>query len=272
MTVKDQAPTMEETVTPTDGASGRHTVLQAEANRLVEFKKDRVKRNNQTPCPACATYVHINANKCPHCTSDIAANNALVRESLRQLEEITAELESMHEQHMERLHGAPRRPFSERFKSFFSDAQTREDMKIVVPALFLFFVAVATFRILGNQTLFWSVAVAGGVIAYSLLNKFNVKRIVTIDLYRSVLVFGLLALMASAVAQPGSFWTGPGKSTVEVRRSTINIRSSNTTQSSVIATAHQGDKLKVLERKDDWYRIKTSDGQTGWVYAPLVRN
>jgi hypothetical protein len=271
METKEQVLPTTEPVDQQEEAIGRHAALKVEANRLMEFKKERVKRNNQTQCPACATYVHINANKCPHCSSDIAANNALVRESLRQLDEITAELEAMHEQHMERHQDVPRRPLSERLKGFFADRQTREDMKLVVPSLFLFFVAVATLRIVGNQTLFWSFSIAGGIIAVSLLNKFKVRRIITIDLYRSVLVFGLLAVMASAVAQPSSLWSVATKSSVEVKGSTVNIRSSSTTRSSVVTTASQGDKLKVVERKGDWYKVKTSDGQTGWVYSSLVK-
>ena len=132
---------------PSEDAHNRQDALRWEAGRLQEFKKDNIKRNNQTPCPACATYVSIKANKCQHCSSDIAANNALVRESLRRLEEVTAGLETLREEHMERFRDAPRPPFSDRFKAFLTDPQTREDMKIVAPALLLVFGGLTVLRL-----------------------------------------------------------------------------------------------------------------------------
>ena len=269
MTTNEMAPPVEDVASP-EGDPNSADALQWEASRLREFKKEKVKKNNQTPCPACATYVHINASKCPHCTSDIAANNALVRESLRRLEEITAQLEAMREQHIERIHGVPRRPFRERFKGFFSDPQTRAEMKIVAPTLLLFFAAVTAFRILGNQALFWSFSIAGGVITYLAFSKRGIKRLVTIDLYRSVLVFGLLAVMANAVALPASWRSDGNGRSARVLGSTVNIRTSHTTQSAVLATAHHGDRLTIVERRGDWVRIQTKDGQEGWVYASLL--
>jgi hypothetical protein len=272
MKTDELAPPVENVAAPEDEPQRPQDDLEWELNRLRDFKKGNVKRNNQTLCPACATHVSIKANKCPQCSSDIAANNALVRESLRRLEEVTAELDAIRDEHMERIHGAPTRPFSERLQAFFFDPQTREDMKIVLPSLVLFFVGVATLRVLGNQMLFWTFSIAGGVIAYSLFSRLGVKRLVTIDLYRSVLVFGLLALLASSVAQPTSWWSGAAPKRVEVLPSTVNIRTASTTQSAVLTTAHRGDKLVVIERRNDWYKINTKDGQEGWVYASLVRD
>lgn len=266
------APPTDELETQIDGADSGPDALQWEANRLMEFKKEKVKRNNQTPCPACATYVHINANKCPHCSSDIAANNALIRESLRRLTEITEQLEAIHDQHMERLHGAPRRPLGERLKSFFADRQTREDMKLVVPSLFLFFVVVATLRVISTPTIFGAFAIAGGAALYLIFNRMSVKRLVTIDLYRTVLVFGVLVMVASSVAQPDALWPWANGTRVEVLGSTVNIRASSTTQSDVVATARRGEKLSVIERRNDWYQVETADGSTGWIHASLVRD
>lgn len=255
---------------PDDEPYGDQDSLQWEATRLSEFKKENVKRGNQTPCPACAMYVNIKANKCPHCSSDIAANNALVRESLRRLAEITTELEAMRDEHMERFRDVPRPPFSERFKGFFVDRQTHEDMKVVLPSLFLLFAAIAVFRLMGSQPLFWTGAIVGGAIVYALFDRLRIKRLMTIDLYRTMLVLGLLAVMASAFAQPASWWSGARADRVEVLGATINIRTSDTTQSAVLATAHQGDRLTVLERRNNWYKVETRDGQEGWVYSSLV--
>lgn len=268
--IEEMASVVEDVAAPDPDVepSNGQDALQWEATRLREFKKENVKRGNQTPCPACAMYVHIKATKCPHCSSDIAANNALVRESLRRLEEITTELEAMREEHMERFHDVPRPPFSERLKAFFVDRQTHEDMKIVLPSFLVLFSAIAIFRLMGSQPLFWSCAIGGGVVVYALFNRLRIKRLMTIDLYRTTLVLGLLAVMVSAFAQPASWWSGADK--VKVLGSTVNIRTSYTTQSAVLATAHQGERLTVLERRNNWYKIETRDGQEGWVYSSLV--
>lgn len=62
---------------------------------LIEFRNERVK-GDQTPCPSCTLLVHITAKRCPHCGSDVTANNALVRETLRHIEEIAAQLDEEH--------------------------------------------------------------------------------------------------------------------------------------------------------------------------------
>ena len=84
------------------------------------------------------------------------------------------------------------------------------------------------------------------------------------------LVFGVLAVMASA-AQPASWWSSASGDRVEVLGSTVNIRESHTTQSPVLTTATQGDKLKVIERRNDWCRVQTPDGREGWIYSSLVQ-
>lgn len=54
---------------------------------LLEFTRQRVE-GDMTHCPGCNLLVSISARHCPHCESNIEANNALVRETLRQIEEI----------------------------------------------------------------------------------------------------------------------------------------------------------------------------------------
>jgi len=70
-----------------------------------------------TFCPACMTHVDVSANECSNCDSNIAPNNALVRESLRRLDEIEA-----------RLNGENKRfkksSFWSRLKAVFSPPQT----------------------------------------------------------------------------------------------------------------------------------------------------
>lgn len=97
--------------TPDQETVGEHTLVQAEASRLLEFKKQNIRRQNQTPCPACAVFVHIDASKCPHCGSDISAHTALAREELSKLNEITQELYELHKKYGEhREREVSRRP------------------------------------------------------------------------------------------------------------------------------------------------------------------
>ena len=79
---------------------GSHS-LDAEAKRLLEFKKQNIKKNDLTPCPQCATLVNINANKCPQCTSDISKHTQTVREQLDRLNQVTAQLHELHKREME---------------------------------------------------------------------------------------------------------------------------------------------------------------------------
>jgi hypothetical protein len=246
--------------------------LYLEAERLGEFKKRKIKNNNQTPCPACATPVHIDANLCPHCSSDIAANNALVRESMRRLDEINSQLGSV------RGHAWISRlsrliwPIREKARAFFSDPRVREDLKVLIPSLVAFFALILVIRALGNGFLFWAVTIVGGVVAYSLLGRRSEMRNVTMDLYRMALVFGLVLVMTITVVRQTSLTAGTGSSSVTVESRIVNIRSAASTDSRVVTQVNQGDRLRVIERGDTWYKVKTPDGKTGWVFANLVKD
>lgn len=47
----------------------------------------------------------------------------------------------------------------------------------------------------------------------------------------------------------------------------LRVRKSNSVGSLQVGTLRPGDKLELLEEKEDWYRIKLSDGKDGWVSA-----
>jgi hypothetical protein len=100
--------------------------LRAEVASLLEITKDRIKKDNLTPCPACNVLVHVKLNKCPHCDSYIAPNNALMRESLRRLGEIRARLDGEHRDLRERkARQAAKSSIGERFRRLF--LSNRED-------------------------------------------------------------------------------------------------------------------------------------------------
>ena len=267
MPVETEIPTRQQTIR-------EYTSLNAEAKRLLDFKKKNVKKRNQTPCPECATLIQISANRCPHCASDIGDHTTRIREELGKLKDITAELHELHNSYMECYEEESAvRPFWERARGFFSDPRMREDLKTILPSFLLFFVLVAALRVMGNGPLFWGITLPGGFIAYSLLKKSNLRRHVTIDLYRAVLVVGLILIMSGAATLSLPVWSDADASfnSVEVQRPVANIRESATTDSRVLTTASQGDELEVIGRQGAWYNVKTEDGQTGWVYSSLVK-
>ena len=61
---------------------------------------------------------------------------------------------------------------------------------------------------------------------------------------------------------------GIGKATVT--SSMVNLRSQPTTDSELISTLAQGTSLTLLEQQGDWYRVKTSEGNEGWVAGWLI--
>ena len=265
MVVETQTPTSLETIT-------EYTNLNAEAKRLLSFKKKNIKKHNQTECPECATLVHINANKCPHCGSDISDKTVEIREELTKLKEITAELHELHNRYMEcHEEEAGMRPFWEKVKRLISEPRMREDMKVILPSFLLFFALIVSLRLMGNWPIFWSVSLACGFFAYSLLKKSNFRRYITVDLYRAILIAGLVIVMSGATIGPMPGWTKMSSDSVVVQQPVVNIRESTTTKSRVVTTASQGDKLRVLDQQGSWYKVKTNDGQTGWVYSTLVK-
>jgi hypothetical protein len=82
------------TATPEPVDTREH--LEAQLDELLRFRQEKIPSEGITLCPACMTHVEVSANVCPNCDSNIAANNALVRESLRRLEEIEARLDGEH--------------------------------------------------------------------------------------------------------------------------------------------------------------------------------
>lgn len=245
--------------------------LNDEVRRLLDFKKSNVKGRNRTPCPACATPVDINANKCPHCATDIADHTRNVRDQLTALDRITEELDRLHSSFIEcREEEAAMQPLVERVRRAISGPQARVGIKTVLPAFLLFFAFIATLRVIGNGPLFWIGSIAAGVVAYSVLERSRLRHYVTVDLYRAVLILGLIVMMSGAISAPSSGWS-LFADRVEVVRPLANIRASATTDSRVVATATQGDKLTVLEKQGSWYRVK-KNGQTGWIHSSLVED
>ncbi len=256
---------------------GSHS-LDAEAKRLLEFKKQNIKKNDLTPCPQCATLVNINANKCPQCTSDISQHTQKVREQLDKLNQVTAQLHELHKREMEVCQQeAGSKPFWERMGDFFTEPQLLQDLKIVLPFL-IGFLGLVLF--LGGKVsgfVFWLSSLAGGFVVYYLFKKWNLKKYVTVDLYGTLLVFGLITILSSSLGSSAKFWPelsflkGTTVTTVEVQSSAVNIREAPTTNSSILSTAQRAERLTVIDQSGSWYNVETGSGTTGWVHASLVK-
>lgn len=261
-------PTMTDETTTSEYAR-----LNDQVRRLLDFKKNNVKGRNRTPCPQCATNVDITANKCPQCASDIADHTSNVRAQLARLNTITTELDQLHSKYMEyREEEASMQPIGERLRRMISAPAMAAGIRTVLPSLLVFFAFVAALRIIGNGPLFWAGSIAAAFVAYSLLKKSSFKYYVTVEVYRAALIVGLIIMMSGAAASPLSGWSFFSGDRVEVVRPVVNIRQSATTDSPIVATASNGDKLTVIEQRGSWYNVKTGDGQTGWVHSSLVKD
>ncbi len=265
---------LETEVTTREEQTGSHS-LDAEAKRLLDFKRQNIKKDNLTPCPQCATLVNINANKCPQCTSDISKHTNKVREQLDRLNQVTAQLHELHKRDIEVYQQeAGSKPFWERVRDFFTEPQFLQDLKIVLPFLIGFFGLVVFLGGRVNGFFFWLVSLTGGFVVYSLFKKWNVKRYVTVDLYRTLLVCGLLLVLSSSLGSSMKFWPElpfQKDTVVEVQSSAVNIREAGTTSSNIISTAQRGEKLKMIDKNGSWYKVETESGTTGWVHASLVK-
>ena len=58
--------------------------------------------------------------------------------------------------------------------------------------------------------------------------------------------------------------------TATVITETLRVRSEANTASDVVTKVTENEKVTLLERSGDWYRIKTSDGKIGWVSGEYI--
>ena len=92
-------------------------------------------------------------------------------------------------------------------------------------------------------------------------------------LSRTLFASGLLLILTSSLgcSKVSGIMPFKGDPTVEVQSSAVNIREAATTSSKIITTVKRGEKLKVTDKTESWYKIKTEAGETGWVHASLVK-
>lgn len=52
----------------------------------------------------------------------------------------------------------------------------------------------------------------------------------------------------------------------------VNLRRNASTEAAKVGAVNKGDKLTVLDRDGDWYRVKTASGDKGWVRGDFLKN
>jgi predicted Zn-ribbon and HTH transcriptional regulator len=88
-----------------------------EIDGLLRIKKSRRMEEHRVPCPACGVVIENKLNRCPFCESDVAAETALARETMRRLRELSGELDA---EHAARTREAPKpRGFFARLRCLF---------------------------------------------------------------------------------------------------------------------------------------------------------
>ena len=60
--------------------------------------------------------------------------------------------------------------------------------------------------------------------------------------------------------------------TVETDESNLNIRQEPSTEASIVGKAAKGEVVTLVEQSsDDWWKIKTKDGEEGYAYARYLK-
>ena len=59
---------------------------------------------------------------------------------------------------------------------------------------------------------------------------------------------------------------------VSVKKDGVNIRSGPDTKKEILWEVFKNFPLKVIKKKGKWINTKDFEGDTGWVYAPLIQN
>jgi len=214
----------------------------------------------------------VQAKKCRHCGSEIAEYTDAAQQALAALNLLTQEIAELHAKELSRFaDDASRKSLAERVTRFLGDSQVQRDLRILLPAALLFFVVLVLLRSTANGLVFWLVAPLAGSIAYIALRRSGVRHLMAVDLYRTVLVAGLGALLSSAVFAPMAFWPKSLDATVEVKVRRANLRQEASVDSKVVGSTERGERLRVVDRSGAWFQVQTDDGETGWVYANSVQ-
>ena len=62
-----------------------------------------------------------------------------------------------------------------------------------------------------------------------------------------------------------------GPDYVEVTGNSVNLRAQPTTEAEIVSQVRAGDKIQIVERLENWYRVRTLSGREVYIAADLVR-
>jgi hypothetical protein len=160
-----------------NGPDTDHAIRQEAAKEPPPRQDWRDGERGQTPCPACTLLLDIQTNRCPHCNSDVSAHMALHRERARQLDQM--------------------RPLWKKITAFLGEPRARRHLGIAGTSLLLILALVTFLRFVADPLTFWIAAPVGGLVAYALLKRSPYQQPIKVDLYRTTLIFGLVAILGS---------------------------------------------------------------------------
>ncbi len=148
-----------------------------------------------------------------------------------------------------------------------------QDLKVVIPFWIGMFALTWFVRSRTYGLVFGLFTVTAGMVVYYLFQKWNLRRMVSLELYRLVLVFGVIVILSQAFTGSKPFWPDFSifKETVEVSGQSALLRLSPNINSEIIAYMENGERLLILESHQGWYKVKTDAEVIGWVPSSLVR-
>ncbi|MCK4648712.1 SH3 domain-containing protein [bacterium] len=85
---------------------------------------------------------------------------------------------------------------------------------------------------------------------------------------RKLLILGLVVVILLAGCATVTTKEAPAKVWIKVGQA--NIRSAATVESKIVVTLKLGDKLRVIEKRGSWYKVRLSDKRIGWVHKSVV--
>ncbi|MBU4056751.1 SH3 domain-containing protein, partial [Patescibacteria group bacterium] len=56
-----------------------------------------------------------------------------------------------------------------------------------------------------------------------------------------------------------------------VNASVLRVRAANTTASGILGKVTRNETFTILEEKNNWYKIKTKTGTTGWISGAYAK-
>ena len=79
---------------------------------------------------------------------------------------------------------------------------------------------------------------------------------------------GLAALLLAGVMAGTPGWS-QAQEFLSIKGNTVNLRAGPDTNHSVVTKLSKYDIVKTLEKRNDWAKVKTSDGKEGWMLEKL---